>query len=357
MSNVQVQIVQHLKPGGIETLSLDFCQQADVTVYLVSLEGCKKQSLADWPRLQPFANQLFFLNKAPGWSLICLGRLIRLLRFLQPQRVHTHHIGPMLYGGLAARFAGVPELVHTEHDAWHLNSWQHRWIAASCLKLLRPTLVADAEAVAARLAALFPQQRCAVIENGINTKRFEIGSQLLARRALGLPQQVPIIGCAARLHPVKGHLHLLKAMQYLPPQVHLALAGDGPLRQELQQFCQQTGLASRIHFLGHLDQMPMFYQALDLFCLPSEFEGMPLSALEAQSCGKHVVLTDVGGCRQCIGPNSGLVVPPSQPRALADALMQMLQQSACTEPRRYVVQHRSVDAMLQRYQQLTSSGS
>jgi glycosyltransferase involved in cell wall biosynthesis len=352
MNKVQVQIVQHLKPGGIETLSLDFCQQTDVTVYIVSLEGNKKQSLAQWPRLKAYESRLFFLDKKPGWSLTCLYRLIRLLRRLRPSAVHTHHIGPMLYGGFAARLAGVPALVHTEHDAWHLNSGRHRQIVSACLTLLRPLLVADAQTVADRLRELYPKQHCEVIENGINTKVFNIGSQQLARRALDLPQQVPLIGCAARFHPVKGHQNLLNALLSLPPNVHLALAGSGELEVSLKAFCTQHGLQNRVHFLGHLDQMVLFYQALDLFCLSSEQEGMPLSALEAQACGKHVVLTDVGGCRQCIGPDSGVLVPPAQPEVLARGLAHMLSQPACTAPRSYVVQQRSLEVMLHRYQQL-----
>lgn len=352
MNKVQVQIVQHLKPGGIETLSLDFCQQPGVTVYIVSLEGSKKQSIKQWPRLQGYETRLYFLDKKPGWSLGCLYRLVKLLRRLKPAVVHTHHIGPMLYGGLAARLAGVPSLIHTEHDAWHLNSGKHRSIVSACLTLLRPLLVADAQTVADRLRELYPKQRCEVIENGINTHVFDIGSQQVARRALKLPQQVPLIGCAARLHPVKGHQHLLNALLNMPQNVHLALAGSGELESKLKAFCQKHGLAERVHFLGHLDQMALFYQALDLFCLSSEHEGMPLSALEAQACGKHVVLTDVGGCRQCIGPDSGMLVPPAQPELLARGLAQMLKEPACTAPRSYVVKQRSVEVMLQRYQQL-----
>lgn len=352
MRNVQVQIVQHLRPGGIETLSLEFCQQSQTKVYLISLEGTKKQALKDWPRLIPFADQLFFLNKAPGFSLKCLWRLMSLLRHLKPDMVHTHHIGPLLYGGLATRLSGLAKLVHTEHDAWHLDLPRHKTIVGSCLRLLKPILVADAQAVAEQFSARFPGYECHVIENGINTRMFNLGSQQLARREFNLPQQVRLIGCAARLQPVKGHLTLLKAMILLPQRIHLALAGDGPLFDKLQQFCYQNNLSNRVHFLGHVEKMPAFYQALDVFCLPSDQEGMPLSALEAQACGKPVVLTDVGGCHQCIGPDSGVLVPPAEPDALAIAIVAMLNRSASTTSRTYIVQHRSVDVMLQRYQQL-----
>ena len=352
MKNIQVQIVQHLRPGGIETLSLEFCQQTDSKVVLVSLEGTKKQALKDWPRLKPFADQLYFLNKGPGLSLCCVWRLMAVLRHVKPSVIHTHHIGPMLYGGLAARLSSRAALVHTEHDAWHLNLPRHKSIVGLCLALFRPKLVADAQAVAEQLVQQFPKYPCHVIENGINTRVFNMGSQQLARRELQLPQHVRLIGCAARLQPVKGHISLLKAMTLLPQQVHLALAGDGPLREQLVQFCRHHGLTDRVHFLGHIDEMPAFYQALDVFCLPSLQEGMPLSALEAQACGKPVVLTDVGGCSQCIGPGSGLLVPPADPQQLAKALLTMLNRPACTVSRTYVVQHRSVDAMLRRYENL-----
>lgn len=353
MKAVHVQIVQHLKPGGIETLSLEFLQQKDVTVYLVSLEGNKKSSLEQWPKLKEHQYRIYFLNKQPGWSLACLWRLYRLLRRLRADVVHTHHIGPMLYGGLAARLNGIKKLIHTEHDAWHLENARHRWIVSACLTWLRPILVADAAAVAQRICQLFPGQPCQVIENGVNTNTFAIGSREMARRHLKLPQEVLLIGCAARFHPVKGHQTLLAALRQLPANVHLALAGSGPLLENLQTYCKEHQLTPRVHFLGHLDDMKTFYQALDLFCLASDQEGMPLSALEAQACGKHVVLTDVGGCRQCIGPQSGLLVPAAQPAMLAKALAVMLTKTACTAPRSYVVAQHSVAVMLNRYLQLT----
>lgn len=351
MKPVHIQIVQHLKPGGIETLSLEFCQQTDVIVYVISLEGEKEQAIKAWPRLAEFSPHLLFLNKAPGTSLRCVWTLVRLIRQLKAELVHTHHIGPLLYGGLAARLAGIRHL-HTEHDAWHLDLPRHSRITGFCLSWLHPIVVADADAVAMQFSQHFPDYPCQVIENGINTERFAIASQQVARRKFGLPHQVQLIGCAARLHPVKGHLTLLQALLHLPQQVHVTLAGTGEMADTLKQFCRTHQLNERVHFLGHVDQMPMFYQSLDIFCLSSLYEGMPLSALEAQSCGKHVVLTEVGGCKQCIGPDSGLLVPPNDPVQLAKALHTMLQRSASTAPRTYIVQQRSVAAMLHRYRTL-----
>ena len=141
-----VQVVQHLSPGGIETMAIDFARVSPGgrPTYIVSLEGTKSEAIKAWSVLRPFSDRLIFLDKSPGWSPATLARLTRVLRKLKPQAVHTHHTGPMLYGGLAARLAGVPRLVHTEHDAWHLENRKRRVLVRALSAFLRPSIVADA---------------------------------------------------------------------------------------------------------------------------------------------------------------------------------------------------------------------
>ena len=102
--------------------------------------------------------------------------------------MHTHHVGPLLYGGLAARLAGIRRLVHTEHDAWHLTDPRRRRLQAGLVGLLRPCLVADAALVRDSAEAALPGRRYAVIGNGVDTHRFTPGDRDAARRVLGLPR-------------------------------------------------------------------------------------------------------------------------------------------------------------------------
>ncbi|HEY5718753.1 MAG TPA: glycosyltransferase [Gammaproteobacteria bacterium] len=354
MPRTTVQVVQHLRPGGIETLVLELQRHAarDHAVHVVSLEGRAETALQAWPRLRPVADRLHFLDKPAGLQPRCVLVLAALLRRLGATAVHTHHVGPLLYGGLAARLAGVRSLVHTEHDAWHLADPRRRRLQSAVLRLVRPQLVADAQLVRARAERALPGRSFEVIANGIDTQRFRPGNRAAARRQLGLPEAVRLVGCAARLEAVKDHATLLEALAALPAGVHLALAGDGSLADELQRRADALGLAERVHFLGNLEEMPTFYRALDLFCLASRQEGLPLSPLEAQACGIPCVLTDVGGCREALCPTSGRLVPPGDPAALADALARLLARPSTRTPRAFVLEHGDLTQMTRAYERL-----
>lgn len=351
-----VQIVQHLQPGGLETMVLNLSQanECHQPMHIISLEGTKETLLAAWPALRPFTAMIHCLEKPAGWSLATLYRLIRLLRKLRPSAVHTHHLGPLLYGGLATRLTRVPTLVHTEHDAWYLDDPRQRRLASLGLHTFRPILVADAIPVANQLQARLGDLTPLVIPNGIDERRFAPGASELARQTLGLPLDVRLIGCAARLETVKGHSLLLDAIATLPDEVHLALAGVGSLQNALQHQCQQLGIAHRVHFLGLVEQMPGFYQGLDLFCLPSLAEGMPLCVLEAQACGVPVVMSAVGAAEDIVCPTSGQLLAERDPILLAQLLAQGLLKSCSLRAvtRAFVCEQGSLSQMAHAYQAL-----
>lgn len=354
MPNVVVQVVQHLRPGGIETMALDLqgFSQPDDEVHIVSLEGDKEEAIAAWARLVPVKDRLHFLSKPAGTRLSTLITLFRLFRSLKVAVVHTHHIGPLLYGGLAARMVGVRRIIHTEHDAWHLRAPKVRRLQEFLIMALRPVLVADAAAIADELKKIMPDRYHRVIANGIDTERFSPGNKHHARGILGLPQGVPLIGCAARLEKVKGHEVLISALERLPENVHLALAGEGSREDELKSLARKAGLAERVHFLGMVEAMPEFYRALDVFCLPSLSEGMPLSPLEAQACDVPCVLSDVGACRETLCPDSGLLAEPGNHEALARSLSARLAVAPARGPRSHVVDWGDVRRMVNAYEQL-----
>jgi glycosyltransferase involved in cell wall biosynthesis len=346
-----VQVVQHLTPGGIETMALDLQRLAtpDFEVHVVSLEKSAQAAIELWPKLGEIADRLHFLDKPPGLSPATLYRLVQLLNRLRPAAVHTHHIGPLLYAGLAARCTGVPVVVHTEHDAWHLHSVRRRCVQRLVMNVVRPRLVAVANVVADRLRAALPGVEPMVIRNGVDVAVFQPGDARAARASFGLPQDVPLVGCAARLQPVKGHKTLLDALKQVNPDVHLALAGNGASEKELRERVEDLGLGHRVHFLGLVDDMPSFYRALDVCCLPSYAEGLPLSLLEAQACGVSTVVSDVGGCKEALCPTTGTLVMPGNSSALAGALGTSLKKSAHKSPRDYVLNKGDIHDMVRGY--------
>lgn len=349
--SIVVQVVQHLRPGGIETMALDLqhWKEEGEKTWVLSLEGAKQEALAAWPRLRDLGARLSFLNKRPGWQPGVVWHLYRKFKHYGVDTVHTHHIGPLIYAGIAARLAGVPHIVHTEHDAWHLRSRRRRFLQGLVLKLVRPRLVADAETVACGLRHMIPGAEPVVIRNGIDTAKFMPGDPASARARLNLPDEVPLVGCAGRLEEVKGQRFLIDALFRLKPEVHLALAGQGSCEAALREQVKELGLERRVHFVGHTDDMPTFYQALDVYCQPSSHEGLPLAPLEAQACGVPVVATAAGGTRETLCPYSGELVRIGDARALALALSKRLDNQPERSPRDFVVNTADVQKMAKAY--------
>jgi glycosyltransferase involved in cell wall biosynthesis len=350
MSTV-IHVVQHLQPGGIETMALDLVsfRKKHEKTFIVSLEGTKQAAIKAWPRLKPYDDHLIFLNKKPGFAPLLITKLASLLIKLGVDAVHTHHIGPLIYGGLAARLIGISRRIHTEHDAWHLNDSYRRKIQKLLLRLINPILVADAQTVANNIKEQLDTDKVIVIPNGIDTSRFIPGNKQAARASLQLPRNIKIIGCGGRLERVKGQHILINALHKLPEDVHLALAGDGTMQSNLLNLAKSLQLEHRVHFLGRIDEMPTFYQSLDIFCLPSLNEGFPLSPLEAQSCGIPTLVTDVGGSKETLCLESGSLVPADDAPSMAKMLLKMINTHYQRSPRNFILDNGNVRLMADRY--------
>ena len=316
-----IHVVQHLRPGGIEVLALNMLKQSKGNVFIVSLEGTEESAISDWEALVPYIDHITFLNKKPGVSVRTILQLCRIYRQRQADVVHTHHIGPLLYGGLSAKLSRIKTIVHTEHDAWHLRKKKSRKLQNILLKMVSPKIIADAHHVSSELKKFFPSVSPEIIHNGIDTKIFKPFSKERSRQYLGLPTEKQIIGCAARLEEVKGHNVLLAAFSKIQDKdMYLALAGEGSLKKRLQEQACALGVEDRVIFLGHVNDMNMFYNAIDVFCLASYQEGFPLSPLEAQACGVPCVLSNVGGCGETIHEHTGILVEAGNVTALAHNL-------------------------------------
>ncbi|MDD1794663.1 glycosyltransferase [Enterovibrio sp. ZSDZ42] len=349
-----VQVVQHLKPGGLEVMALElmkFSHHGDA-MKIVSLEGDAETAIAAWPRLREFKDQLVFLNKAPGLSLSTIMTLKRVLSSLDADLIHTHHIGPYFYGGLAAFLNRIPH-VHTEHDAWHYSNKRHQVLHRIVSLFGTPVCVADADIVAHSLSSLSGMQDVRVIKNGVDTSKYIPGHKPTARAAMKLPNAIKLIGASGRLEEVKGHAVLISAMTELPNHIHLAIAGSGSMEVMLKDKAKTLNLSDRVHFLGHVENMPKFYQSLDLFCLPSFNEGFPLAPLEAQACGIPTAVTNVGGASETLCPESGCLMTAGDASDMAEKITHCLHNAVSSNPRTFVTNHADIRTMASAYDSLT----
>ncbi|HEV7628024.1 MAG TPA: glycosyltransferase family 4 protein [Streptomyces sp.] len=260
-------------------------------------------------------------------------RAYQLIRRVGPHIVHAHSAK----AGLAARLAlrGRVPTVYQPH-AWSFEAveghtarlarnWE-RWAARWTDRLL---CVSEAERLTGEQAGITAPWT--VVHNGVDVSGSEWrGADARASARAGLPMldavpaDAPLVVCVGRLCPQKGQRTLLDAWPRITAQVpgaRLVLVGDGPDRARLSEEAPDGVL-----FAGASDQVNRWYAAADLAVLPSLWEGMALTPLEAMACGRPVVVTDVGGARECLPPGQEEVclVRADDPPALATAVTNLL---------------------------------
>lgn len=332
MQTSSVHIVERMAPGGIESLVLDLIDN-DPAAAVFSLQGVPGELCAAWPRLTQFSGSLETFSRKPGFNPSLTVQLARALRRRAPRAVFMHHMGPLFYGGLAARMARVPLLFYVEHDSWHYANQSHRRILRVVQGLVRPKLIAVARSVADEMELIVGKRSVTVIPPGVELDKFHPGDRNAARLQLGLSAHWKIVGFAGRLVAVKGLDLAIKAVARMETNAHLVIVGDGPELSRLQGLAIAEGIEARVHFLGHRENLPAIYPAFDVFCLTSHAEGLPRSLLEAQACSVPVVTTNAGGIAEGICPDSGVIVADRCPARLAAALQDVMQRSLRKDPR------------------------
>jgi glycosyltransferase involved in cell wall biosynthesis len=205
--------------------------------------------------------------------------------------------------------------------------------------------------------------RMLCIPNGVDTERFrpvDAGQRQVLRKALGFPADALLVGCVGSLTPVKRHADLLDAFAKVLAQstnTHLLLVGDGPLKDAIATRAAAPDLAGHVHLLGQNADVQHVLQALDLFVLASETEGLSNAILEAMACGLPVVATRVGGNPEVVDAECGELTTAGDADELAETMLGLLHDAGkrarmgeCA--RRRVLANYSLDSMAHAYEAL-----
>lgn len=270
-----------------------------------------------------------------------LHQLIHLMRAYRPNIVHTHAFRADFWAGLAARLCRVPVFVSSiRGQEWDLFQADHpsyvaavAMAASKCSTSLADILIAVSEGVRHHLVLdqKIPASKVRVIPNGVDLAKLACPRPhpFILRRQLNIPPDADLVGTFAVFKPRKGLAYLLQAARsvvLVHPHVHFVLAGDGPERAALEREVVRLGLGRQVHLLGFRHDAVALMDALDLYVLPSLYEGMPRSVLEAMGLGKAVIVTDIGGSREAVVHNvTGLIVPPQDSDRLAEAICRMIE--------------------------------
>ena len=289
-----------------------------------------------------------------------LARLVHLVCDVRPQVIHGYLFGPNLYAALAGRLAGVPAVVVAKRNVDAFET--PRQLAAQRLAhRLATHVTAVSEAVAESVVALgVPRARITVIPNGVDAARFVPPAPAEeARQALSADAS-PLVGSVGCLAARKDYGTLLEALRLLADRglaFRVALVGDGPDRAALEARCAALGLADRVRFLGERADVDRLLPGMDVFVLSSREEGIPNALLEAMAAGRACVATAVGGTPEVLRDGeTGWLVPPGEPAALADALGQALTRPAEARRRgeaacRVAREELSIEAMVRRHEE------
>jgi glycosyltransferase involved in cell wall biosynthesis len=299
------------------------------------------------------------VKRSPWWRLI--GAVRQELRRQQPHILHTHLYHPNLYGRLASLGLGLAGVVASVHNAYtrvklHRCLWN--FLLAGCTDRL---LVGSRQVYAdVRRYDRVPTRKIVMLPYGIRMAEVVCPlSKTAAKAALGLTGFC--LGTIGRLEEQKGHRVLLAAIPALVsqiPDLQVILVGDGRQRGALEQQARELGIAPLVHFLGTRRDLALLYRAMDVFVLPSLWEGLPLVLLKAMAAGLPVIATRVSGVEDVVQDGvNGCLVPPGDPAALAQAVLALQARPELWKPWGKAAQetiHRaySVEAMLRKLEEL-----
>jgi glycosyltransferase involved in cell wall biosynthesis len=281
---------------------------------------------------------------SPLDDLVSFAQLVRLMRRLRPDVVHTHMAKAGTVGRLAAMVCRVPLIVHTYHGhVFHsyFSPLKTRIFVTieRALGLGTSRIIVLGEGQRDEIAGygVAPREKLVPIRLGLDLQPFLQAERARGtlRRELGIDATSQLVGIVARLVPIKAHETFFEAASLVRrerPDTHFIVIGDGERRAELEGLVRRLDLQEHVVFVGWRDDMVDVYADLDVVALSSLNEGSPVSLIEALTAARPVVATAVGGVPEVVlDGETGLLVPPSAPRALADGMLWLLQHRAQAE--------------------------
>jgi glycosyltransferase involved in cell wall biosynthesis len=357
--------VENLNRGGLERMVLEL-------VKLQHRQGHRCQVVCLYEagtlahELKDLGIPVLFCGKRHGVDFRALARARGMVRAHATEVLHTHNAVAHYQAVLATSGLRIRQVINTRHGmGGNQRAARREWLYGRALSRTNAVVaVCEAARHDAIARGIVPRGKARVVPNGIRVESFTTASDTMHERlvrALKLPEQTQLIGSVGRLNWAKDQSGLIRAFRQVHEQradTALVLIGDGELRAQLKQCAYDEGVAGSVHFLGDRNDVHDLLQGFDMFVLSSISEGYSMALLEASAVGLPIVATDVGGNGEIVRDgDTGRLVPASDPRALAEAMLALLreprQASALGRAARtWVEKYGSLEAMAMRYARL-----
>ena len=262
-----------------------------------------------------------------------VSRLGVFLRHWRPDIVNAHLFRSTLIAAPLARWHRAGVVVETYHgrEGWRQGALSGSFLLDRLVSRCVDRVIAVSDAARRFLidGKGYPADKIVVVPNGRDLSVFSPGAHReMGRKDLGLDDAVPVVGVVGRLETQKGHTYLLQAWPAVVrelPDARLLIVGDGSLRGALERQARELGITENVVFTGFRSDVARMLDTIDALVLPSLYEGMPLTAIEASAMARPVVATAVDGTPEVIEDGvTGYLVPPANPEALGRALARVL---------------------------------
>lgn len=367
MINV-LQIINSFDAGGAERVAINLALHLNRSKYRNFICAIDGQG--------PFMDEMkgkdvevYSLDKGPGFRPFISLKLARYLRHKKIDIITSHNSSPFLYGRLACCFARVKAYYHVDHVR-DFQSYKRRMIGndGQLAKSINK-VIAVSEDVKRNLMQYegIDHDKIEVILNGIDQSKYDISIDKDKKKdELGINRNKCVIGTCVRLSEQKGLIYLLDAVRDLfktRNDFHVLIVGDGPLKEELIKKSKEYGISDYIDFLGYRSDIPELLQVIDIYVLPSIFEGLPLALLEAMAAKKAIIATDVGDNKKVLKDGISSIIIPS--RASAD-IKKSIEEMMDNKTRRTemaeaayreFMEKYTIDVMIGKYEKLYDSGT
>jgi glycosyltransferase involved in cell wall biosynthesis len=368
MRRVRVlQIIDLLGPGGAEMLIMTLAGGIDRVRF--DLHVCALRAAPQFPHTQHLREMgvpMLELRQRNAYDLPALLAIMRYIRKHEIDVVHTHLLAADIMGRAAGFLTGRPVVstIHNSRIDLDEEPARRRWLERVTARHMCRKLITVSEELREETAQWFglPLRKVVAIPNGVDTSRYMGHPRLDPATKLELTGGVyPIAVNVGRMVPQKGQMHLLDAFQMVlkeRPDARLVMLGDGEERAKLEARVRELGIEGGVLFTGYRGDVERVLAASEIFVLSSLWEGLPVALLEAMAAGCAPVATAVGGVPGVLhGEDTGLLVPPADPRALADALLMLFNDPERAarigrEAQSWVQKHYSMEAWIGKLERL-----
>jgi glycosyltransferase involved in cell wall biosynthesis len=327
-----VSFIDTLGFGGTELNAVRLAERLDPAQFKISIACFGDGPLRARLEAAGIPIHVYRLRSLYGIGMVRQG--LRFARFLKDEQVdvvHSHDRYANLFCMMWGRYAGTRGLIASKR--WGTSIRITHVVTNRLAYRLAHRVLGNSKQVGESLATVeqVPRARIVVIPNFVDEDAFDVAPPETVdalRRELNIPSDALVVGIVARLHAVKDHQSLIKAIALLKPEfpkLLLVLIGSGPMRAELEALAEAESVDSIVRFAGLRVPPPNLHSLFDVSVLCSLSEGFPNTIVEAMAAARPVVGTDVGGVPDAVreGEN-GRLVPASDPAALAAALAQLL---------------------------------